>query len=154
MEVNNYFGIIKKFNERPSIIFLREFKANFSIVVCELEFKYGVNYIEVFAFKQSACYVHYEALDVYEEYCKRILSVTYIPNPVYAKTIAIASQATLQVTIAHNGCRNLSLGIGTRFEALLQSRMVVQRYFYIDVDPIAKQVVASRMMELIAKFPQ
>ncbi len=47
-------------------ISLREFKATFSIVVCELGFKYGVNYTEAFAFKHLACYVHYEALDVYE----------------------------------------------------------------------------------------
>jgi hypothetical protein len=45
---------------------LREFKATFSTVVCELELKYGVNYIEAFAFKQLTRYVHYEALDVYE----------------------------------------------------------------------------------------
>jgi hypothetical protein len=45
---------------------LREFKATFSTVVCELELKYGANYTEAFAFKQLACYVHYEALDVYE----------------------------------------------------------------------------------------
>jgi hypothetical protein len=32
--------------------------------------------------------------------------------------------------------------------------MVVGRYFYVDVDPIARQVAASRMMELTAKFPQ
>jgi hypothetical protein len=38
----------------------------FSIVVCELNLKCGNNYIEAFAFKQLAHYVHYEALDVYE----------------------------------------------------------------------------------------
>jgi site-specific DNA-cytosine methylase len=32
--------------------------------------------------------------------------------------------------------------------------MVVKRYFYVDIDPIAKHVVASRMMELTPKFPQ
>jgi site-specific DNA-cytosine methylase len=32
--------------------------------------------------------------------------------------------------------------------------MEVQRYFYVDIDPIAKQVVASKMMELTARFPQ
>jgi hypothetical protein len=32
--------------------------------------------------------------------------------------------------------------------------MVVQRYLYVDIDPITRQVVASRMMELIARFPQ
>jgi hypothetical protein len=45
-------------------------------------------------------------------------------------------------------------GIGIGLEALLQSWMEVQRYFYIDIDPIAKQVATSRMMELTAKFPQ
>jgi hypothetical protein len=32
--------------------------------------------------------------------------------------------------------------------------MVVQRYFYIDIDLIARQVVASRMMELTTRFSQ
>jgi len=50
MEVNSSFGRIKKFNEWPSTISLREFKTTFSTVVCELKLKYGANYIEVFAF--------------------------------------------------------------------------------------------------------
>jgi len=29
-------------------------------------------------------------------------------------------------------------GIGTGLETLLQSRMVVQSYFYVDIDPIAR----------------
>jgi hypothetical protein len=33
-------------------------------------------------------------------------------------------------------------GIGTGLETLLQLGMVVRRYFYVDIDPIAKQVVA------------
>jgi hypothetical protein len=45
-------------------------------------------------------------------------------------------------------------GIGIGLEALLQSRMVVRRYFHVDIDPIARQVAISRMMELIARFPQ
>ncbi len=45
-------------------------------------------------------------------------------------------------------------GIGTSLEALLQSGMVVQRYFYVDIDPIAKQVAASRMKEFTTRFPQ
>jgi hypothetical protein len=45
-------------------------------------------------------------------------------------------------------------GIGTGLEALLQLGMAVQRYFYIDIDPIARQVVALRMMELTARFSQ
>jgi hypothetical protein len=75
MEVSSSFGRIEKFSERPCTIFLREFKATFSTMVCELELKYGVNYIEVFAFKQLACYVHYEALDVYEQHFLRILGI-------------------------------------------------------------------------------
>jgi hypothetical protein len=99
MEVNSSFGRIEKFSGRPCTISLREFKAIFSTVICELELKYGVNYIEAFAFKQLARYVHYEALDVYEQYFVRILEVTQIPNPVY--TIAIAT--TSQAIIAHHG---------------------------------------------------
>ncbi len=67
MEVNNSFRKIENFNSRPSIISLREFKATFSTMVCELDLKYNVNYTEAFAFKQLACYVHYEALDVYKQ---------------------------------------------------------------------------------------
>ncbi len=43
-------------------------------------------------------------------------------------------------------------GIGIGLEALLQSGMVVRKYFYVDIDPIAKQVAASKMMELTTKF--
>jgi hypothetical protein len=60
-------------------------------MVCELELKYGTNYTEVFAFKQLARYVHYEALDVYEQHSTRILGITQIPNPVYAKAVTTAS---------------------------------------------------------------
>jgi hypothetical protein len=68
-------------------------------MVCELELKYGVNYTEVFAFKQLACYMHNEKLDVYEQHSLKILDVTQIPNPTYAITIAIASQAPLQMPL-------------------------------------------------------
>jgi hypothetical protein len=66
MEVNNSFGRIEKLNKRLGTIYLKEFKATFSTMVCELKFKYGANYTEAFAFKQLARYVRYEALDVYE----------------------------------------------------------------------------------------
>ncbi len=59
MEVNSSFRRVEKFKGRLGTISLKEFKAIFSIVVCELELKYGVNYIEVFAFKQLTRYVHY-----------------------------------------------------------------------------------------------
>jgi hypothetical protein len=95
MEGSSSFGIIEKFNRKPCTIFLKEFKATFSIVVCFLEFKYGLNYIEAFTFKQLACYVHYEALDVYEQHSLRILGVTKIPNLAYATAITTAFQAAL-----------------------------------------------------------
>jgi hypothetical protein len=66
MEVRSSSGRIEKFSGRPGTISLREFNATFSTLVCELKLKYGANYTEVFTFKQLACYVHYEALDVYE----------------------------------------------------------------------------------------
>jgi hypothetical protein len=66
MEVNSSSKRIKKFNEKLGTISLRVFRATFSTVVCELKLKYGINYIEVFTFKQLAHYVHYEALDVYK----------------------------------------------------------------------------------------
>jgi hypothetical protein len=103
MEVSSSSGRIEKFSKRPGTISLKEFKVIFSIVVYELELKYGTNYIETFAFKQLACYVHYEALDVYEQHSVRILGVTQIPNPAYAIAIATVSQAALQVAIAHHG---------------------------------------------------
>jgi len=103
MEVNSSLRIIKKFSRRLGTISLKEFKSTFSTVVCELEFKYGANYIEAFTFKQLARDVHYEALDVYKQYFSRILGITQIPNPIYATTIATAFQATLQTTIAHHG---------------------------------------------------
>jgi hypothetical protein len=72
-------------------------------MVCELELKYGTNYTKAFAFQQLACYVHYEALDVYEQHSLRILGITQIPNPTYATIIATASQVALQAAIAHHG---------------------------------------------------
>jgi hypothetical protein len=102
MEVNSSPGRIEKFNGRPGTISLREFKATFSTVVCELELKYGTNYTEAFAFKQLARYVDYEAFNVYEQHSARILGVTQAPNPAYAIAIATASQAALQAAIAHH----------------------------------------------------
>jgi len=45
-------------------------------------------------------------------------------------------------------------GIDTCLEALLQSGMVVRRYFYIDINPIARQMAALRMREFTTRFPQ
>jgi hypothetical protein len=103
MEVRSSSGKIEKFNGRLCTISLREFKAIVSTMVCELEFKYGVNYTETFAFKQLVRYVHYEALDVYEQHFLRISNIIQIPNPTYATAISTASQITLQATIGHHG---------------------------------------------------
>jgi hypothetical protein len=70
---------------------LKEFKVTFLIVIFELELKHGANYTEAFTFKQLACYVHYEVLDVYEQHSPKILGITQIPNPTYATTITTAS---------------------------------------------------------------
>ncbi len=51
MEVSSSSGRIEKFSGRLGINFLREFKAIFSIMVCELELKYGTNYTDAFIFK-------------------------------------------------------------------------------------------------------
>jgi hypothetical protein len=95
MKVNNSSEKIEKFSGRPGTISLREFKTTFSTMVCELEHKYDVNYIEAFAIKQLAHYVHHETLDVYEQHFLKILGVTQIPNPAYGTTIDIISQTTL-----------------------------------------------------------
>jgi hypothetical protein len=76
MEVNNSSGRIEKFSGWLSTISLKEFKVTFSILVCELELKYGANYTKAFTFKQPTRYVHYEALDVYKQHSSKILGVT------------------------------------------------------------------------------
>ncbi len=68
-------------------------------MVCESEVKYGVNYTEVFVFKQMSRYVHYEALDVYKQHSPKILGVIQIPNPTYATTIAITLQAACKLPL-------------------------------------------------------
>jgi hypothetical protein len=45
-------------------------------------------------------------------------------------------------------------GISIGLEALLQLGMVVGKYLYVDIDPIARQVATLRMMEFTARFPQ
>jgi hypothetical protein len=95
MEVMSSSGNIEKFSRRLGTISLREFKVTFLIVVCELEFKYGVSYTEAFAFKQLAHYVHYEALDVYKQHSSKILGIAQISNPAYAIAIATTFQAAL-----------------------------------------------------------
>jgi hypothetical protein len=76
MEASSSFWRIEKFNGRLGTICLKEFKATFSTVVCELELKYDANYTKAFTFKQLVCYVQYEALDVYEQHSLRVLGVT------------------------------------------------------------------------------
>jgi hypothetical protein len=102
MEVNNSSRRIEKFNRTPCTISWKELKAIVSTMVCGLELKYGTNYIEAFAFKQFARYVHYEGLDVYKQHSLKILGVTQFPNPTYAKTIATTFQVTFQIAVAHH----------------------------------------------------
>jgi hypothetical protein len=59
-----------------------------------------INYTKAFTFKQLACYVHYETLEVYKQHSPRILGVTQIPNQIYATAIATAYQVVLQDAIA------------------------------------------------------
>jgi hypothetical protein len=49
MEVNSSSGRIEKCNGRLGTISLKEFKATFSTMVCELELNYSVNYTDVLA---------------------------------------------------------------------------------------------------------
>jgi hypothetical protein len=126
MEVNNSSRRIEKFSERPDTISLQEFLATFSTMVCELELKYGANYTKAFAFEQLIHYVHYEALDVYEQHSSRILGIIRIPNPAYATTIAIASQAALQAAITHHGTMPNNLDpVPTLVNLSLQQLIVV-----------------------------
>ncbi len=62
----------------------------------------------------------------------------------------------LIMTLPKEGITLLELvgGISTSLKALLHSGMVVGRYFYVDIDPIIRQVTTSRMMEFTARFPQ
>jgi len=59
-------------------------------------------------------------------------------------------------TLPKEGITLLELfgGIGTSLKALLQSRMVVWRYLYVNIDLIARQVAASRMMKFTTRFSQ
>jgi hypothetical protein len=159
MEVNSSSRRIKKFSGRPGTISLKEFKATFSIVVCELELKYGVNYTEAFAFKQLAHYVHYEALD--EQHFPRILGITQIPNPAYATTIAIASQAALQAIIAHHGIvpNNLdpvptSVNISPQQLIVATANIPPTIYALVFADPVGEffQVLELKFLVKNSKF--
>ncbi len=72
------------------------------------------------------------------------------------KSIKLVLHQLITWTLPKEGITLLEFfyGIGIGFETLLQSNMVVRRYFYVDIDVIARQVMASRMMELITIFPQ
>jgi hypothetical protein len=71
-----YFHLGLPFESIKEVGSASKFKVTFSTMVFELELKYGVNYTEAFAFKQLARYMHYDALDVYEQHSPRILGVT------------------------------------------------------------------------------
>jgi hypothetical protein len=73
----------------------------------------------------------------------------------HGKSIKPVLHQLITWTLPKEGIILLKLfgGISTSFEALLQSRMVVGRYFYVNIDSIARQVVALKMMELKTRFP-
>ncbi len=72
----------------------------------------------------------------------------------HGKPIKLIFRQLITRTPLKEGITLLKLfgGIGTSLKTLLS--MVVWRYFYVDIHPIAKQVVTSKMMELITRFPQ
>ncbi len=74
----------------------------------------------------------------------------------YGKPIKLVFYRLITWTLPKEGITLLELfgGIGIGLETLLQSRMVVQKFFYINIDHIARQVVALKMMELTVRFPQ
>jgi len=102
MEASSSSGRIKKFNERPSTISLREFKATFSTVVCELELKYGANYWSICIQITSPLCALWSIGCLQATFSKDV-GFIQTPNLAYAATITIASQGTLQPTIAHHG---------------------------------------------------
>jgi hypothetical protein len=106
-------------------------------------------------FKQLACYVHYEALDVYEQHFLRILGIAQIPNLTYATAITIALQATLQATIAHHGTmpNNLDL-VPTSVNFSLQQLIVTTANIPPTIDaPTFINQVGEFFQILELKFP-
>jgi hypothetical protein len=89
MEVSSSFVRIEKFNKRLRTISLKEFKATFSAVVCELGLKYSVNYIEALHSK------HWPIMCTLKLWMRMSNIVrgfweTQIPNPTYATVITTA----------------------------------------------------------------
>jgi hypothetical protein len=74
----------------------------------------------------------------------------------HGEPIKLILRELITWTLPKEGITLLELfgGIGTGLETLLQSGMVVQNYFYVNIDPITRQVATSRMMELTARFSQ
>jgi hypothetical protein len=74
----------------------------------------------------------------------------------HGKSIKLVLRQLITLTPPKEGITLLELfgGIGIGLEALLQSGMVVRKYFYVNIDPITKQVATLKMMELTAIFPQ
>jgi hypothetical protein len=58
----------------------------------------------------------------------------------YGEPIKLVFCQLITLTLLKEGITLLELfgGIGTGLEALVQSRMVVRKYFYVDIDPIAR----------------
>ncbi len=74
----------------------------------------------------------------------------------HGEPITLMFRQLITWTLPKEGITLLELfgGIGTCFEIVLHSRMVVRKHFYVEIDPIARQMATPIMMELIAIFPQ
>jgi hypothetical protein len=124
-------------------------------MVCELELKCGANYTKAFAFKQLAYYVHYEALDVYEQHSSRILGIIQIPNPTYAIAIATASQAALQAAITHHGTMpNNPNSVPTSVNLSFQQLIVATANIPPTIDALAFADPMGELFQVLElKFP-
>jgi hypothetical protein len=90
--------------------------------------------------------VHYEALDVYDQHSLRILGVTQIPNPAYATTITIASQATLQAAIAHHGI------VPNNLDLVFTSINLSPKQFIIVIANIPRTIDAQAFADPMGEF--
>jgi hypothetical protein len=78
----------------------------------------------------------------HEPLVKALFSFENVEN--HGELIKLGLRQLIIWTSPKEGITLLELfgGIGTNLEALLHLRMVVQNYFYVNLDPIVKQMVA------------
>ncbi len=93
-----------------------------------------------------ARYVHYEALDVYEQHSLRILGITQIPNPAYAIAITTTSQVALQTTITHHGT------MPNNPDSILNSINLSLQQLIIITANILFTIIALAFVDLVGEF--